>query len=97
MSTNSTLEVTFSMPRGFPTVEIYIGEDNVESVNVFNFAKVIETHDRLSNSKDSSKKYYNLSKLWYRVSEELSSYYYNMIDPSKLDVLDSLGYSAMFR
>ena len=88
--------VTFFMPRGFPTVEIYIGDENVESINVYNFAKVIEEHDRIVNSKDSSKKYYDLSKLWYQVSEELSSHYYNMVDPSKLDVLSSLGYHAMF-
>ena len=88
--------VTFFMPRGFPTVEIYIGDDNVESINVFNFAKVIEDHDRISNLEDSDKKYYDLAKLWYRISEELSSEYYNKIDPSKLEVLSNLGYHAMF-
>ena len=88
--------VTFSMSRGFPTVEIYIGDDNVEAINVFNFAKVIEDHDRLSSLEDSSKKYYDLSKLWYQISEELATEYYNRVDPSKLDALSSLGYFAMF-
>ncbi len=89
-------QVTFSMSRGFSTVEIYLDEEIIDSVDVHKFAKVIEDHDRISRLEDSSKKYYDLSKLWYQISEELATEYYNRVDPSKLDALSSLGYFAMF-
>ncbi len=68
--------VTFGLTEGYRMVDIYIEEKIVDdSIHVYDFAKVIEEHDRLSALDESSKKYQDLYNLWLPLSEELSSHY----------------------
>lgn len=89
-------QVTFSMTRGFCTVEIYLGEEIIDSIDIHKFAKVIEAHDKILESKNSSnKKYYDLCFLWFGFSDKLSASYYNVVDPAKLEVLDSIKFTFL--
>jgi hypothetical protein len=67
--------VTFLLSPGYNMVDINLEDECIDSTHVYNFAKVIQEHDRLSALEESVKNYQELYNLWLPFSEELSSHY----------------------
>lgn len=92
-------QVSFSLNRFSSEVKIFLGNNQIDSISVYKFAKVIEAHDKIANRKNDltslTKKYYDFCFLWYGISEKLSAWFYDLVDPAKLEVLDQIKFTFL--